>query len=137
MEMENELGMFSNRDYVPVAESDLLDVGEYASRALDIDESHQLKAEEESSPQPIHTVINFDPASVRNIWFYLRPDKEIPSDEKIKAMGFELVSELYEEVKASILNNNTKLAKINKERPDAASEKLAPFSMSEKTLNSL
>ena len=42
MDMENELGMFSNRDYVPVTESDLLDVGEYASRVLDIDESHRL-----------------------------------------------------------------------------------------------
>lgn len=52
-------------------------------------------------------------------------------------MGFELVSELYEEIKASISANNAKIAKINKERPDAASEKLAPFKMSEKTLNSL
>lgn len=83
-----------------------------------------------------HT-INVDPASIRNIWFYLRPDKDVPSDDKIKAMGFEMVSELFEEVKASIQANTTKLAKINKERPDAASEKLAPFVMSEKTLNSL
>jgi hypothetical protein len=67
----------------------------------------------------------------------LRPDKDVPSDDKIKAMGFEMVSELFEEVKASIQANTTKLARINKERPDAASEKLAPFVMSEKTLNSL
>ena len=41
LDIENELGMLSNRDYAPV-ESDLIDAGEYTSRVLDIDESHQL-----------------------------------------------------------------------------------------------
>ena len=54
------------------------------------------------APQHVAHTINIDPASVRNIWFYLRPDKDVPSDDKINAMGFEMVSELSEEVKASI-----------------------------------
>jgi hypothetical protein len=52
-------------------------------------------------------------------------------------MGFEMVSELFEEIKTAIQTNTNKLAKINKERHDAASEKMAPFVISEKTLNSL
>jgi hypothetical protein len=48
-----------------------------------------------------------------------------------------MVSELFEEVKAPIQANTTKLAKINEQHPRRCLRKLARFVMSEKTLNSL
>ena len=35
--------------------------------------------------------INYDPDIIRNIWYYIRPEEDVPSDDMIKKLGFELI----------------------------------------------
>ena len=77
-----------------------------------------------------------DPATIKLIWPYLRPQRPIPSDEKLRK-SVDLANDLLEELQRKAQENQAKMDKLLKDSPSCTSDKAGAFALREQTLNSL
>lgn len=65
---------------------------------------------------------------MKELWFYHRPTKFMPSDETLEKGKMDLALELRQELETTIEKNNDRIAEIMKTNPEASSQTdSAPF----------
>ena len=111
-----------------------------SARAINFDTSHQQVVDDETKAEEIkkHHALNNQPldyntASVRTIWPFLRPEEAIPTDEQLKTRGYELIIELQDELKKAMASNDARAAKVQGKEAPAQT----PYVPSDSTVQSL
>lgn len=129
---DNELsaleGEYAENDLLSARQMDgeFIQADDSMTPRVSIDESHQNLEEEIKKEEPLNkppvSDIQIDFKLIVNLWPYVRPGEQLPSEGRVKSEGGEMAQEMLIELELKMKENQDKIDETKKSFPDAEGE---------------